>query len=84
MPGAPFGEEHELLPLGQLVLDEYPVLATILQMQWGRLPLEGKPLGRIRASRSRLAALAARRQGASGAHPVQAEGGAPWCRCCCS
>jgi hypothetical protein len=56
MPGAPFGEEHELLPLGQLVLDEYPVLATILQMQWGRPPLEGQPLGRIRASTSQLAA----------------------------
>lgn len=56
MPGAPFGDEHELLPLGQLVLDEYPVLATILQMQWGRPPLEGMPLGRIRASTSQLAA----------------------------
>ena len=40
----------------QAVVAQWPVLATILQMQWGRLPLEGKPLGRIRASRSRLAA----------------------------
>jgi hypothetical protein len=38
MPGEPFGVEHELEPLGALVADEHPELATLLQMMWARKP----------------------------------------------
>ena len=56
MPGEPFGPEHELLPLGRLVLDEWPELATMLQVEWGLAPLDKRALGRVRQAKPSLLA----------------------------
>jgi hypothetical protein len=52
LPGQAFGVEHELVHLGAIVLEQYPEVATLLQMLWCLKPINdargGRPLGRLR------------------------------------
>jgi hypothetical protein len=47
MPGQPWGIEHELVPLGAMVFENWPEVATMLRMEWCRPQVDGCVFGRL-------------------------------------
>jgi hypothetical protein len=50
MPGEPFGAEHELDPLGLMLIEKAPEVATLVRVLWCRPPKHDQPLGELARS----------------------------------